>query len=512
SSLNAASSRVMTGAKRDQEKLQSERHQLIIQELLRDEDNKYCVDCDAKGPRWASWNIGVFLCIRCAGIHRNLGVHISKVKSVNLDTWTVSQLATMRDMGNSRARAIYEARLPDNFRRPQTDSALEIFIRSKYEQKRYIAQEYVPAQPDVESLLKEIQRLEQANKKRHVPNTVSLGQSTAAPCKQAASQLPPTAPETQRQVVDLLGLEADTSTSNHVNSTDDIFGSLGPENMIGNIAPDSMSTSISSASQPIQTNATNLQGSFSNDLMGLDVTNAPVHAITTSGPISPTIRTNDASGVKTSKDAILALYQQNQQSSTPSVSFPAVTGIPGNAFGQCVLGGKPDSGWPLGNSSVGFPDKSAGELFGDLCSVKNTSKSNEFPCFTQSNFTQAPTTQNPSSTIPAFSQTNVPMSPGFAVWPDASKTYSHSGHDKSSVEHNPNPTSRTQFPINTAWNSPPLIQPAVLSGQVHSEFPAPTSYGSGLVGSASAAHQAYLLQVQRQLASLQLSGTVNNPQ
>lgn len=44
------------------------------------------------GPRWASWNIGVFLCIRCAGIHRNLGVHISKVKSVNLDTWTEKQI------------------------------------------------------------------------------------------------------------------------------------------------------------------------------------------------------------------------------------------------------------------------------------------------------------------------------------------------------------------------------------------------------------------------------------
>ena len=44
------------------------------------------------GPRWASWNIGVFLCIRCAGIHRNLGVHISKVKSVNLDSWTPEQV------------------------------------------------------------------------------------------------------------------------------------------------------------------------------------------------------------------------------------------------------------------------------------------------------------------------------------------------------------------------------------------------------------------------------------
>lgn len=44
------------------------------------------------GPRWASWNLGVFICIRCAGIHRNLGVHISRVKSVNLDQWTSEQI------------------------------------------------------------------------------------------------------------------------------------------------------------------------------------------------------------------------------------------------------------------------------------------------------------------------------------------------------------------------------------------------------------------------------------
>lgn len=44
------------------------------------------------GPRWASWNTGVFICIRCAGIHRNLGVHISRVKSVNLDQWTPEQI------------------------------------------------------------------------------------------------------------------------------------------------------------------------------------------------------------------------------------------------------------------------------------------------------------------------------------------------------------------------------------------------------------------------------------
>ncbi|CAG0881392.1 unnamed protein product [Cyprideis torosa] len=116
----------------------------ILNELLRDEDNKYCVDCDSKGPRWSSWNIGVFLCIRCAGIHRNMGVHISKVKSVNLDAWTPEQVTMMQMMGNSRARAVYEANLPDAFRRPSTDSGMESFIRAKYELKKYIAKEWVP--------------------------------------------------------------------------------------------------------------------------------------------------------------------------------------------------------------------------------------------------------------------------------------------------------------------------------------------------------------------------------
>lgn len=100
--------------------------------------------CYILGPRWASWNIGVFLCIRCAGIHRNLGVHISKVKSVNLDAWTPEQVVSLQQMGNSRARAVYEANLPDNYRRPQNDSHLETFIRAKYEHKKYIAREWVP--------------------------------------------------------------------------------------------------------------------------------------------------------------------------------------------------------------------------------------------------------------------------------------------------------------------------------------------------------------------------------
>ena len=57
-----------------------------------------CVLFSSVGPRWASWNLGVFMCIRCAGIHRNLGVHVSRVKSVNLDSWTPEQIEVSSDV------------------------------------------------------------------------------------------------------------------------------------------------------------------------------------------------------------------------------------------------------------------------------------------------------------------------------------------------------------------------------------------------------------------------------
>uniref|UniRef100_A0A915EEQ6 Arf-GAP domain-containing protein n=1 Tax=Ditylenchus dipsaci TaxID=166011 RepID=A0A915EEQ6_9BILA len=130
--------------KADPKKIEADRLSALLQELLREEENKYCSECEAKQPRWASWNLGVFLCIRCAGLHRNLGVHISKVKSVNLDSWTAEQVQSMRVMGNAKAKAVYESELPSMFRRPQSDQSLEAFIRAKYEAKRYILKDWVP--------------------------------------------------------------------------------------------------------------------------------------------------------------------------------------------------------------------------------------------------------------------------------------------------------------------------------------------------------------------------------
>uniref|UniRef100_A0AAQ5XN15 Arf-GAP domain-containing protein n=1 Tax=Amphiprion ocellaris TaxID=80972 RepID=A0AAQ5XN15_AMPOC len=136
-----------TRSEREKAQKLNEQHQAILTKLLREEDNKYCADCEAKGPRWASWNLGVFMCIRCAGIHRNLGVHISRVKSVNLDQWTPEQIQSMVDMGNTRARQLYEAHLPESFRRPQTDQAVEVFIRDKYERKKYYDKEAAATAP-----------------------------------------------------------------------------------------------------------------------------------------------------------------------------------------------------------------------------------------------------------------------------------------------------------------------------------------------------------------------------
>lgn len=120
---------------------QFEQRIAILTDLLKQPENKECADCGAKGPKWASWSIGVFLCINCAGIHRSLGTHISKVKSATLDKWTDEQIDNMRNMGNARAKLIYEAALPAGYPRPREGApshTLESWIRAKYDKKQFM--------------------------------------------------------------------------------------------------------------------------------------------------------------------------------------------------------------------------------------------------------------------------------------------------------------------------------------------------------------------------------------
>jgi stromal membrane-associated protein len=93
--------------------------------LIKRPDNLVCADCPIKGPRWASINLGIFVCMPCAGIHRNLGVHISKMKSVNLDKWNIDWVEYMEATGNVRANSFWQANVPPGYQRPTDRDAAD---------------------------------------------------------------------------------------------------------------------------------------------------------------------------------------------------------------------------------------------------------------------------------------------------------------------------------------------------------------------------------------------------
>ncbi|XP_067879727.1 arf-GAP with coiled-coil, ANK repeat and PH domain-containing protein 1 isoform X1 [Heterodontus francisci] len=104
--------------------------------------NAQCCDCNEPLPEWASINLGITLCIECSGIHRSLGVHFSKVRSLTLDSWEPELLKLMCELGNSTINRIYEARIEEmTVKKPHPGSPRqekEAWIRAKYVEKKFI--------------------------------------------------------------------------------------------------------------------------------------------------------------------------------------------------------------------------------------------------------------------------------------------------------------------------------------------------------------------------------------
>ncbi|XP_064790724.1 arf-GAP with coiled-coil, ANK repeat and PH domain-containing protein 2-like isoform X3 [Oncorhynchus masou masou] len=104
--------------------------------------NACCCDCGQPDPRWASINLGITLCIQCSGIHRSLGVHFSKVRSLTLDSWEPELLKLMCELGNGVINQIYEARREElGARKPRPADPrqeIEAYIRAKYVDRHFV--------------------------------------------------------------------------------------------------------------------------------------------------------------------------------------------------------------------------------------------------------------------------------------------------------------------------------------------------------------------------------------
>ncbi len=94
--------------------------------------NDRCADCSMKHPQWASVSFGTLFCLECSGIHRSLGVHISFVRSIAMDSWNDSQLAIMKSGGNDKCNAYLKAN-GINPVQYSTNDAVNGGIKKKYD-------------------------------------------------------------------------------------------------------------------------------------------------------------------------------------------------------------------------------------------------------------------------------------------------------------------------------------------------------------------------------------------
>ncbi|XP_061634280.1 arf-GAP with coiled-coil, ANK repeat and PH domain-containing protein 2-like isoform X6 [Phyllopteryx taeniolatus] len=143
-----------------------------LQKVIAIPGNACCCDCGQPDPRWASINLGITLCIQCSGIHRSLGVHFSKVRSLTLDSWEPELLKLMCELGNGVINQIYEARREElGARKPQPGDPrheVEAYIKAKYVDRRFVRR---PSDEELRSKVVSLSKQEKrlSNSSEHLP-------------------------------------------------------------------------------------------------------------------------------------------------------------------------------------------------------------------------------------------------------------------------------------------------------------------------------------------------------
>ena len=112
-------------------------------------ENKLCADCAARLPEWASMTFGVLICDECSGVHRQLGTHLSRVRSLSIDMWHPEQYFVFKQFGNAFANPIWESGMSSDKaakrlggQKPAPNCSREDrdgFVRAKYVEKRWLA-------------------------------------------------------------------------------------------------------------------------------------------------------------------------------------------------------------------------------------------------------------------------------------------------------------------------------------------------------------------------------------
>lgn len=130
---------------RNKARRSSQSEAVALQAIRNAKGNSLCVDCEAPNPTWASLNLGALICIECSGIHRNLGTHLSRVRSLDLDDWPGELTQVLAAIGNHMANSIWESCTQGRTKPTPTATReeRESWIRAKYEQRAFVA----PLQP-----------------------------------------------------------------------------------------------------------------------------------------------------------------------------------------------------------------------------------------------------------------------------------------------------------------------------------------------------------------------------
>ncbi|XP_006770392.2 PREDICTED: stromal membrane-associated protein 1 [Myotis davidii] len=266
----------------------------------------------------------------------------------------------MQDMGNTKARLLYEANLPENFRRPQTDQAVEFFIRDKYEKKKYydknaiavtnISSSDAPLQPLVASpslqaavekskLEKEKEKKKEEKKREKEPEKPAKPLTTEKLQKKEDQQLEPkksTSPKKAAEpTVDLLGLDGpaeppvtngNTTTVPALNDDLDIFGPMISNPLPATVMPPAQGTSSVPAATTVSTVASGDLDLFTEQ----------------------TTKSEEVTKKQLSKDSILSLYGAGtvQPQSAPGV-FMGPTNIPFTSQAPTAFQGFPSMGVPV---------------------------------------------------------------------------------------------------------------------------------------------------------------------